>query len=161
MRDYRVQTWYTEEHGIEGRVFWITGLSGAGKTTIGSKLYEYLAEKKTNVIRLDLNAYADQEVEETSDPILFDSICDFRDIWPEISVRKYSYIYFVLNDLVAEKYFYSFMLVPHISEKLGDNLRLFDSPEEFKNYLKQTGNPAPKTIKSESGFNYDEFFKAL
>ncbi|WP_026499415.1 hypothetical protein [Butyrivibrio sp. WCD2001] len=110
---------------------------------------------------IDLDAYADQEVEETTDAILFDSICDFRDIWPEISVKKYSYIYFVLNDSVAEKYFYSFMLVPHISEKLGDNLRMFDSPEEFINYLKRTGNPVPKTIRSEFGFDYEELFKTL
>lgn len=34
-------------------VYWITGLSGAGKTTVGTKLYEYLKAKKDNVIRLD------------------------------------------------------------------------------------------------------------
>lgn len=34
-------------------VYWITGLSGAGKTTIGTKLFEYLKEQKDNVIRLD------------------------------------------------------------------------------------------------------------
>ena len=37
----------------QGTVYWITGLSGAGKTTIGIKLYEYLKEKKDNIIRLD------------------------------------------------------------------------------------------------------------
>lgn len=36
-----------------GRVYWITGLAGAGKTTVGTKLYEKLKENKTNVIRLD------------------------------------------------------------------------------------------------------------
>ncbi|WP_196805194.1 hypothetical protein [Butyrivibrio sp. AD3002] len=64
---------------------------------------------------IDLDAYADQEVEETTDAILFDSICDFRDIWPE----------------------------------------------EFINYLKRTGNPVPKTIRSEFGFDYEELFKTL
>lgn len=36
-----------------GRVYWITGLSGAGKTTIGTALYERLRETKSNVVMLD------------------------------------------------------------------------------------------------------------
>lgn len=34
-------------------VFWFTGLSGSGKTTIGSKLQQYLHEKKYHVVILD------------------------------------------------------------------------------------------------------------
>ncbi len=41
------------ENNNNGNVYWITGLSGAGKTTIGIKLYNYLKSKKDNVIRLD------------------------------------------------------------------------------------------------------------
>lgn len=37
----------------QGRVYWITGLSGAGKTTIGVMVYEHIRKKKANVIRLD------------------------------------------------------------------------------------------------------------
>lgn len=37
----------------KGRVYWITGLSGAGKTTIGTALYERLRETKSNVVILD------------------------------------------------------------------------------------------------------------
>ena len=36
-----------------GRVYWITGLSGAGKTTIGMALYRRLKETKSNVVILD------------------------------------------------------------------------------------------------------------
>ena len=36
-----------------GTVYWITGLSGAGKTTIGTLLYHIMREKKPNVFRLD------------------------------------------------------------------------------------------------------------
>lgn len=36
-----------------GVTYWVTGLSGAGKTTIGKKLYEYIATKKENVVFLD------------------------------------------------------------------------------------------------------------
>jgi len=34
-------------------VFWITGLSGAGKTTIGEKLYEHLKQAHPAVVLLD------------------------------------------------------------------------------------------------------------
>lgn len=36
-----------------GYVYWVTGLSGAGKTTVGSKLYEYLHKVNTNIVLLD------------------------------------------------------------------------------------------------------------
>ncbi len=37
----------------KGTLYWVTGLSGAGKTTIGTMLYEYMKKKKDNVIFLD------------------------------------------------------------------------------------------------------------
>ena len=36
-----------------GVVYWVTGLSGAGKTTIGTILFNRLKEKKGNIVRLD------------------------------------------------------------------------------------------------------------
>lgn len=36
-----------------GTVYWITGLSGAGKTTIGKLFFQQLREKKNNVLFLD------------------------------------------------------------------------------------------------------------
>lgn len=36
-----------------GVVYWVTGLSGAGKTTVGTMLFEHLRSMKPNVIRLD------------------------------------------------------------------------------------------------------------
>lgn len=36
----------------DGIVFWLTGLSGAGKTTIGKLLYEKLKKEKSNVVFL-------------------------------------------------------------------------------------------------------------
>ena len=41
---------------MTGTVFWITGLSGAGKTTVGRKLYELIKSKKKNVVMLDGDA---------------------------------------------------------------------------------------------------------
>ena len=40
-------------NNLFGTVYWITGLSGAGKTTIGQKLYSVIREIKTNVVFLD------------------------------------------------------------------------------------------------------------
>ncbi len=37
----------------QGTTYWITGLSGAGKTTIGKSLYQYLLQIKSNVVFLD------------------------------------------------------------------------------------------------------------
>jgi len=37
----------------EGTVYWITGLSGAGKTTIGKIFFEFLRRERANVLFLD------------------------------------------------------------------------------------------------------------
>lgn len=40
----------------KGRVYWITGLSGAGKTTIGTALYRQSKGNMDNVVLLDGDA---------------------------------------------------------------------------------------------------------
>lgn len=40
----------------KGTLYWVTGLSGAGKTTISSLLYRYILEKKKNIVLLDGDA---------------------------------------------------------------------------------------------------------
>lgn len=37
----------------KGKLFWVTGLSDAGKTTISKLLYEYLKKKQDNIVWLD------------------------------------------------------------------------------------------------------------
>lgn len=36
-----------------GTTYWITGLSGAGKTTIGGLLYQHIQQQKDNIVLLD------------------------------------------------------------------------------------------------------------
>lgn len=38
---------------MKGIVYWITGLSGAGKTTIGKELYHIMKQNKNNIVILD------------------------------------------------------------------------------------------------------------
>ena len=38
---------------LPGTVYWITGLSGSGKTTVGKKLYSVIRDIKSNVVLLD------------------------------------------------------------------------------------------------------------
>ena len=38
---------------MSGRVYWVTWLAGAGKTTVGTRLYTHLRATAPNVIRLD------------------------------------------------------------------------------------------------------------
>lgn len=37
----------------KGYVYWLTGLSGAGKTTIGKRLFQHLKLMKSNIVMLD------------------------------------------------------------------------------------------------------------
>lgn len=37
----------------KGTFYWISGLSGAGKTTIGTMFYHYLKDRKDNVVLID------------------------------------------------------------------------------------------------------------
>ncbi|MCW8901345.1 MAG: adenylyl-sulfate kinase [Gammaproteobacteria bacterium] len=41
---------------MKSNLYWLTGLSGAGKTTIGTIFYSYLKETKNNVVYLDGDA---------------------------------------------------------------------------------------------------------
>lgn len=41
---------------MDGRLYWVTGLAGAGKTTIGSLLYQYLKERHPNTVIFDGDA---------------------------------------------------------------------------------------------------------
>lgn len=104
---------------MAGTVFWITGLSGAGKTTIGNVVYERLKSKKNNVVLLDGDAlrktiaadlgYTNEDRHESARrnsrlckllgdqdiDVICCTICMFEDIrrWSRENNRKYVEIY--------------------------------------------------------------------
>ena len=41
---------------MQGKLFWMTGLSGAGKTTLGNMLYDYLKKQYPNTVLFDGDA---------------------------------------------------------------------------------------------------------
>lgn len=53
MRENRIMAIYISEENLMSKVFWITGLAGAGKTTIGSLFYEKLKTEQPNTVFLD------------------------------------------------------------------------------------------------------------
>ena len=72
----------------KGRVYWITGLPGSGKTTLGTNLYYKLRESNDNIILLDgdiLKEFVGDKVGYSSEERL-------------IRARKYSNICKILAD---------------------------------------------------------------
>ena len=104
---------------MAGTVFWITGLSGAGKTTVGKIVYERLKSKKDNVVLLDGDAlrkaiavdlgYTNEDRHESAKrntrlckllgdqdiDVICCTICMFEDIrrWSRANNEKYVEVY--------------------------------------------------------------------
>ena len=51
--DKKIRTEGVDTEMQKGRMFWVTGLSGAGKTTISTLLYQYLKKKEDNIVFID------------------------------------------------------------------------------------------------------------
>lgn len=71
----------------KGIFYWISGLSGAGKTTIGTMFYNYLKEKKDNVVLID----GDVLREITGDS-------DFSEVGRDNRVKKNARLFALLTD---------------------------------------------------------------
>ncbi|MFV0517493.1 MAG: adenylyl-sulfate kinase [Aminipila sp.] len=134
----------------KGRVFWITGLAGSGKTTIGRKLYEYLSEKEKNVVFLDgdelRNVYNDHDYSDEGRKLVvyrttrlmkllsdqgIDSICciigmkhEYRE-WNRANFENYYEIYLKVHkeELIRrdKKNLYSLALANKIDNVVGIN----------------------------------------
>lgn len=142
---------------MSGTLYWVTGLSGAGKTTVGTKLYNYLKSKKDNVILLDGDVL--REIRDSQDytlegrkkltfldSLLFknltdqgiDVVCcvismfdDCRD-WNRKNIENYKEIYLKvpIDELIKrdQKQLYSRALRKEISNVMGMDLA-FEEPK--------------------------------
>jgi cytidine diphosphoramidate kinase len=54
--DTMVRKIMNNQAGLQGNVYWITGVSGAGKTTLGTRLHAHLKNAKKSVLLLDGDA---------------------------------------------------------------------------------------------------------
>lgn len=156
---------------MEGTLYWITGLAGAGKTTIGKLLYSYLKEKKQNVVMMDGDIL--REVEEFNDytaegreksALLYsylyksivnqgiDVVCctismfnSCRD-WNRNNIKKYKEIYLKvpIEELIArdQKQLYSKALKKEISNVIGIDLE-YEEPKKPDLVIENYGENNP------------------
>lgn len=106
----------------KGRLFWVTGLSGAGKTTISTLLYKYLKRKKNNIVFIDgdqiREVYQNKDYsEEGREKISFTNmrLCKMltdQDIDVIIAVIGMRDVYREWNRKNFEKYFEIYLEVP-------------------------------------------------
>ena len=157
-----------------GRVYWITGLSGAGKTTIGTGLYQELRQRKKNVIFLDgdqlRQVFQNRDYSLKGRELLamqysrlchmlseqgIDVICctiamfDSCREWNRKNIRDYFEVYLKvpIETLVErdQKGLYSGALKNEIHEVMGVNLE-FAEPKHPDMVIKNDGEMLPETI---------------
>lgn len=158
----------------KGHVFWVTGLSGAGKTTIGKLLYQHLKKKEKNVVFLDGDIL--REVYQTTDystqgclklakqhgrlcKMLSDQgidvvICviamyDECRVWNHENISKYHEIYLnvSMEELIRrdQKHLYSKVLKKEISNVMGMDIP-FEEPKNPSMVIHNDGKDSPEKI---------------
>lgn len=143
----------------KGTVYWLTGLSGAGKTTIGKLLYKKLKSEKDNVIFLDgdvlrevfgndlgysikdrkksamRNSKICKMISEQGIDVVCATISMFDDCrkWNRKNIERYKEVYIKvpMNVLIQrdQKGLYTKALKGEIEQVMGLNLD-FDEPKE-------------------------------
>lgn len=157
-----------------GTVYWITGLSGAGKTTIGTKLYKHLKGIKDNAVFLDGDALrkvfqnADYSYEgrksmayqygrlcwmlsEQGIDVVCCCIAMFDECrqWNRNNIDNYKEIYLKVNIEVLiqrdQKKLYSKAINKEIKNVMGIDLE-FDEPKLPDVIIKNDGSETPEKI---------------
>lgn len=152
----------------KGRVYWITGLSGAGKTTVGKLLYDSIKARKDNVIRLDGDVL--REVFQNKDytrsgrkklgfeysrlcrmiasqgiDVVICTVAMFDDLreWNRLNIENYVEIYLEvpMNELIRrdQKGMYS-----HVQENLSGVSQEAELPKNPDLVIKNYGNVSPE-----------------
>lgn len=157
-----------------GTVYWITGLSGAGKTTIGTLVYKYISERKDNVVLLDgdqlRTVFKSKEYSNEGRKALgykYSELCkmlanqgidvvictiamydELRE-WNRQNIEKYKEIYLKvdINELIRrdQKGLYSKALRQEIDNVMGINLE-FEEPKHPDLVLDNSGKYTPENL---------------
>lgn len=158
----------------KGTLYWITGLAGAGKTTIGTLLYEYLKSKKNNVVFFDgdvirkvyqsddytlegrkkmtettvrlYQLLTEQGIDVVACHIAMYNSCR---LWNRNNIPNYKEIYLKVNieELIRrdQKKLYSRALRGEISNVMGVDLS-FEEPQNPDLLINNNGKDSPKTV---------------
>ena len=167
----------------KGNVYWITGLSGAGKTTIGKLLYNRIKDKKDNVIFLDGDVL--REVYQTKDysnegrlnlalqhgrlckmlseqgidvVICVIAMYDECRQWNHDNIENYHEIYLrvSIDELIRrdQKQLYSRVLKKEISNVMGMDIP-FEEPKNPEVIIDNNGNDSPEQIINKISEKFD------
>lgn len=160
-----------------GTVYWITGLSGAGKTTIGSRLYADIKKEKRNVIFLDGDAlreiYQDNNytyenrkklafqhgrlcrmLSEQGIDVVICVIAMFDECreWNRKNISNYKeiYLYADMQELIRrdQKQLYSKALKKEISNVMGIDIS-FEEPKTPDIIMDNSGEKTPEEVVEE------------
>lgn len=158
----------------KGNLYWITGLSGAGKTTIGSRLYQHIRQKKDNVVFLDgdvlrevyqskvysaegrrnlafQNARLCKMLTSQGIDVVICLIAMYEDCreWNRKNIDNYHEIYLRvdINELIRrdQKQLYSRALRNEIADVVGINMP-FDEPRSPDLIIDNNGQNTPEEI---------------
>lgn len=161
----------------KGTVYWITGLSGAGKTTVGKLLFKYLKSKKENVVFLDGDIIREVYQVETYDmasrknlSFLYGRLCKmlsdqnidvvigviamFEECrqWNRENIENYKEIYLQVSmeELIRrdQKQLYSRALRHEISNVMGIDMD-YEEPQNPDITIDNSGAESPEQVLSE------------
>ena len=168
---------------MAGTVFWITGLSGAGKTTVGKIVYERLKSKKDNVVLLDGDdlrktiaadlGYTNEDRHESARrntrlckllgdqdiDVICCTICMFEDIrrWSRESNEKYVEIYLKVPMSVLKGRNQKNLYVESQSEVVGLGVGM-EEPEHPDMVIINDGSKSPDEIAGEILHKAEELY---
>ncbi|WP_026671005.1 hypothetical protein [Butyrivibrio sp. AE3006] len=109
----------------------------------------------------------DFTVEDTSDvyrsidSIIIDGFSNLKMILDVTTKERFKHEYIVLDDADSRNGFFSFFMIPGVAQQLDDAVMIFLDRQELIDYLYETGNYIPRTIKSASGYDYAEDMSGL
>ena len=156
---------------MNGTVYWITGLSGAGKTTVGELLYEKIHMKKDNVVLLDGDElrkifrcydYSDEGrkklafkyselcffLSNQGIDVIICTISMYDDVrkWNRENIRKYKEIYLKVPIEVLIKRNQKGLYIMESKENVVGLNSIFEEPKNPDIILVNDGTNSPKYI---------------